>query len=239
MRQALLRILPLLLLRLGQPAVGEGTAAHAAPGASSTINQPFAGPDLSHWPSIFERPGREVFDQRFQILAAIRLEGGMRVADIGAGTGLFSTLFARAVGPSGRVYAVDVSPGFVSTISGRARAEGLTNILALQNTQKDTGLEPESIDLAFVCDTYHHFEDPAAMLSSIHRALVPGGTLIIIDYERRPDRSSPWVLSHVRAGREQVAREVRAAGFRLVEEPAILRDNYFLRFEKGERASPP
>lgn len=229
----------LLLLWLVSSVWAEPVWDRAAPGVNPDINRPFEGGNLDHWPSIFERPGREVYDRRRPILEAIGVSEGMRVADIGAGTGLFTLLFARAVGPSGLVYAVDISPGFVAAISGRAQAEGLSNVVAIRNSQRDTGLKDASIDLAFVCDTYHHFEEPGAMLDSIHRALAPGGALVIIDYHRQPGFSSPWILSHVRAGRDQVVREVTAAGFRLVEEPRVLRDSYFLRFAKGDSKSPP
>ena len=229
------RILPLLLLALAQTAWCEQSA---SPGADPHINQPFASAPPGGWVDVLERPGREVFDQRYRILEAARLEEGMRVADIGAGTGLFATLFARAVGPNGVVYAIDISPGLISALSARARAEGLANLVPIRNTQHDTGLQSAGIDLAFLCDTYHHFEDPDAMLASIHRALVPGGGLIIIDYERLPDSSSPWILSHVRAGRDQVVREVTAAGFGLVEQPEILRESYFLRFQRTGGPAP-
>ncbi len=88
------------------------------------------------------------------------------------------------------------------------------------------------MDLAFVCDTYHHFEYPRRMLGSIRRALRPGGALVIIDYRRVPGRSSPWVMGHVRAGKETVISEVQAAGFRLVSEQQFLQENYFLTFRK-------
>jgi predicted methyltransferase len=230
MRFIPLRILLTLILPLAQQAWCEPAA--ALPGASPDVNQPFQGTKLGHWESIFERPGREVYDQRYRILEAAGVKPGLRVADIGAGSGLFSSLFAHAVGPQGRVYAVEVSPGFVAALEERARSEGLGNLGPILSTQRDTGLDPGSIDLAFVCDTYHHFEEPKAMLESIHRALDPGGVLILIDYHRRPGFSSPWILSHVRAGRDQVVREVESAGFRLTKEPPLLRESYFLRFER-------
>jgi predicted methyltransferase len=68
------------------------------------------------------------------------------------------------------------------------------------------------------------------MLDSIRRALRPGGRLIVIDFERVEGRSSSWVLGHVRAGREQVIREVEAAGFRFVRAENLLKDNFYLHF---------
>lgn len=225
-------ILISLALAFPQLASGELAPGPVAGGADPAINRPFQGAGLERWTNLFERPGREVFDQRLRILETSGVQPGMRVADIGAGTGLFAALFAHAVGASGLVYAVDVSPGFVSSLGERARVEGLTNLIPVLNTQNDSGLKPSSIDLAFVCDTYHHFEDPGAMLASIRRALAPRGTLIVIDYHRRPGVSPPWVLGHVRSDREQVVREVTAAGFLPMDSPELLRQSYYLRFKK-------
>jgi hypothetical protein len=79
------------------------------------VNEPYLKPDLSVAGSVerFEREGREVYDRRAEIVNAARLQPGMRVADIGAGTGLFTFLFAEVVGPQGRVYAVDIAEPFV------------------------------------------------------------------------------------------------------------------------------
>jgi ubiquinone/menaquinone biosynthesis C-methylase UbiE len=156
----------------------------------------------------------------------------MAVADIGAGTGLFTMLFASQVGGEGRVYAVDISRPFIDAIEERATAAELGNVIGIVNDQRDARLPAESVDVAFVADTYHHFEYPGAMLSSIRSALRPGGVLAVIDFRRVPGFSSDWVMSHVRAGRAQVIDEVRSAGFELIDEPLPLRGNYFLRFRK-------
>ena len=156
----------------------------------------------------------------------------MTVADVGAGTGLFTVPFAEAVGLEGRVYAVDVAPEFVDNVERRARAQGLGNVVGIVNTQRSALLPPESVDLVFLADTYHHFEQPAEMLRSIHDALRPGGELVVIDFEREPGVSSSWVMRHVRAGRGQVIAEVELAGFRFTREEPILRGNFFLRFRK-------
>jgi len=210
-----------------------GAAVGARDGADPAINRPYQDPDFQQWVERFERPGREVYDRRKEIRDAAGIQPGMRVADIGAGTGLFTLLFARAVGPSGQVYAVDVSATFVDKVLRRARGENLANVTAVVSTQTETRLPSNSIHLAFVCDTYHHFEQPRAMLASIHRALKPGGTLVVIDFERTEGKSSAWVLDHVRAGKEQVIREIEAAGFRLAADEKLLKENFFLRFTKS------
>jgi predicted methyltransferase len=202
-------------------------------GARPEINQPYTNPDYDAWVGRFERSGREVFDKRHEIVAAMGLEPGMAVADIGAGTGLFTRLFATVVGPTGKVYAVDVSRVFIQNVLRTGREQGLKNIEGIVNTQTDVLLRPASIDLAFICDTYHHFEHPKSTLRSIHRALRPGASLIVIDYQKIAGISSPWVMEHIRAPKEAVIHEVEAAGFRLIEENKLLQDNYFLRFRKS------
>ena len=207
-------------------------------GADPAVNAPYQDPEYSQWGEAFERPGREVFDRRREIVAATGVRPGMAVADVGAGTGLFTRLFATAVGAQGKVYAVDISKNFVDNIVRTAREQALNNVEGIVNAQDSTGLPAGSVDLVFVCDTYHHFEQPGAMLASIHRALRPGGTLVVIDFERVAGRSSGWVMNHVRAGKESVIREVEAGGFRLHEDNPLLHDNFFLRFERAGQRKP-
>ncbi len=207
-------------------------AAAETPAVGPEINADYHGADPKRWESIFESRGREVFDQRLEILRALQIRPGMRIADVGAGTGLFTLLFAEAAGPTGTVYAVDISDSFVDSIRRRARAEGLTNVVPVVNQQKSVDLPSASVDLVFVSDTYHHFEYPDAMLASIREALVPDGVLAIIDYRREPGASSPWILEHIRADRRTVIHEVTQAGFERIDEPLKLRENYFIRFRK-------
>lgn len=208
-------------------------ALHAeAPAVDPGINDHYYDADVERWRLIFESPGREIFDQRLRIVHAARVRPGMAVADVGAGTGFMAMLFARAVGPEGKVYAVDISPSFVEGIRARSREYRVENVEAIVNDQRDTRLPAESVDLVFVSDTYHHFEYPQDMLRSIYQALRPGGELVVIDFHRIPGRSSAWVLSHVRLGREEAISEIEAAGFELIGEERFLRENYYLRFRK-------
>lgn len=199
------------------------------------VNRYYERPNWRQWTDTFERPGREIYDRRHAIVAATDVRPGTVVADIGAGTGLFTRLFSPKVAPTGQVYAVDISPTFVENIVRTAREQGLDNVEGVLNTPKDVALPDESIDLAFLADTYHHFEYPQSMMASIQRALRPGGKLVVIDFRRIPGYSSGWVMQHVRAGKDTFIGEIEAAGFRLVEEKPLLRTNYFLVFEKKSR----
>jgi predicted methyltransferase len=128
------------------------------------VNQQYHNADFERWVAVFERPGREVFDRRHRILGAAGLRAGMAVADIGAGTGLFTRLFSPAVGSQGKIYAVDITAEFVANIERLVHEWGLDNIETIRNTPTDVMLPEHSIELAFVCDTYHHFEYPHKML---------------------------------------------------------------------------
>ena len=184
----------------------------------------------------FETESREIYARRHAIVEALKLRPGMAVADIGAGTGLFVAAFASAVGEQGHVYAVDIAPAMVAWIGQRIRREGLGNVHPVQCTDRSSGLAEASIDLAFVCDTYHHFEFPQNTLASIHRALRPGGQLVVIDFHRIPGKSRQWTLDHVRAGEEVFRQEILDAGFELVERrDDLLEENWFARFARVER----
>ncbi len=199
------------------------------------INDAFRNPDAKEFTERFEVESREVYSRRKEIVAACEIKPGMAVADIGAGTGLFTRLFAEAVGPEGKVLAVDIAQNFLDHIEKSAREVGLKNVETVLASVDSTGLPPASVDLAFICDTYHHFEFPHKTMTSLHRALKPGGRVVLIDFRREPGRSTDWVLDHVRAGQHVFESEIIAAGFRKVSENAdLLKENYFVVFEKAD-----
>jgi len=201
------------------------------------INADYLKADLevSQWTERFEKEGREIYDRRNEIVAAARIRRGSAVADIGAGTGLFTPLLADAVGPKGKVYAVDVVPKFVEHIRQRAAKLGIKNVQTVLCTERSVELRANSIDLAFLCDVYHHFEYPQSSLASLHTALRPGGELFLVDFKRIPGVSSDWVINHVRAGQEVVTDEIEAAGFQEIEQIDLLKENYVVRFRKPRK----
>ena len=196
------------------------------------INKALIDPDYETWLQRFERPGREVFDLREIVVKAANIQTGMDIADIGAGTGFYTRLFAAEVGPKGKVYAVDIAENFIDEIVNQAEDAGMNNVIGIVNSQKETGLKAGSIDLAFVCDTYHHFEYPRTMLRSIYHALRQGGSLIVIDFRKIKGVSSNWVMSHARANKETVIREIESEGFVLTEDQALMKTNFYLRFSR-------
>lgn len=202
------------------------------------INKSYENPDVDKFVERFERDGRDAYDHRQEILKELKLTPGMALADIGAGTGLFTRLFSEKVGPQGKVYAVDISDEFIKHILQDARQEKRGNVTGVVCQPDSAELPPNSIDLAFICDTYHHFEYPQKTMRSIHRALKPGGQVVLIDFVRIEGVSSDWILGHVRAGQEVFTREIESAGFQQVEsKPKLLRESYFVRFKKVAAAS--
>src|SRR5260221_6551818 len=163
-------------------------------------------------------------------MAATGVKPGMSVADVGSGTGLFTMLFANAVKPGGRVYAVDISQAFIEHIGERARVEGMDNVTTILTKGTETELPEASVDLVYTCDTYHHFEHPEKTLQSIKRALKPGGRMLVIDFQKIPRQTHHHRIDHNRADKQTAIREIEAAGFRFVEEKKLMRENYFVVF---------
>jgi len=202
---------------------------------SHGINDYYYDADFQDWVSTFESPGREVFDYRKRIVDSLNIQPGTSIADIGAGTGLFTMPFAYKVGPKGRVYAVDISKSFIDNIVQRAKQKGFNNVAGILNDQYTTKLPKNSIDMTFISNTYHHFEFPKSMLSSIHDALKDDGLLVIIDFQKIRGVSSNWVMGHVRLDKLQTIHEVEQSGYKLIGEYDFLKENYFLVFNKIKR----
>ncbi len=167
-----------------------------------------------------------------EVVAACHVKEGMSIADVGAGTGMYTRLFATQAGRQGRVYAVDIADKFVDHVLKTSREQDLHNVVGVVCKADSVELSPASVDLVFICDTYHHFEFPQSTLQSIATALRPGGMVCLIDFERIEGVSSDWILGHVRAGKDVVRKEIEAAGFELEDEVKLFQQNYFLRFRK-------
>ena len=234
MTRSLLRLplaLGLFVLSLSAVAVGQDKS--VKPG----INDAFKNPDVKGYEGKFEVESREVYTQREKIVAACAVKPGMVVADVGAGTGLFTRLFAKEVGEKGKVIAVDISDKFLDHIAKTCKDAKITNVETLKCSDTSSELPANSVDLVYICDTYHHFEYPYRSMASIHKALKPSGRLVLIDFHRVKGESSDFVMGHVRAGQEVFVKEVEDAGFKQVrEEKDVLKENYFVVFEKVGQA---
>lgn len=186
------------------------------------------GRPAKEWIERLERPDRLARLETERVVAALNLKSGDVVADIGAGSGVFSRPLARAVAPAGKVYAVDIDPELLDYIAQRARQEKIANIETVLGNPDDPRLPSPGTDLIFICDTLHHIEGRQAYLSRLPAYLKPGGRVAILDYARN------WP-----AGHEQMRFEVanveawmRSAGFRKAQAFEFPQDAFFHIYER-------
>jgi predicted methyltransferase len=172
--------------------------------------------------------GRDSWQQPDQVVAAFGLRDGDRVADIGAGGGYFTFRLARAVAPSGVVYAVDTDRDLPSTLAAEALDQGLGNVVAVDAEPDDPGL-PEPVDLGLLSNAFHHLPDRRAYLPRLAQHLKPGGRVAIV--ETRP--TGLYRLSGHSTAPGTIRSELEAAGYTLVAEHHFLAKQSFLVLERG------
>jgi precorrin-6B methylase 2 len=201
------------------------------------INERWKSDEIAPLVATLEDEGREIFSQRDRIAALVGPRKGSVVADVGAGSGFMAELFADLVGPEGKVFAVDINPVLMKRVAEDAQKKELTNLDVVVCGERDVNLPAESIDLMFICDTYHHFEYPVSTMKSVYEALKPGGQIVVVDFYRIEGVTPQWLMEHVRAGEEVFTQEIVDAGFELMNQhyPAYLPQNYVLRFRKVEK----
>ncbi len=162
----------------------------------------------AHW---LERAERESEERPALAVQWLRIQPGQAVADIGAGSGYYTELLSKAVGPAGKVFATDIQPEMIRLLDERIRRRHLPNVQTILCTETDPRLPPESIDLALLVDVYHEFARPQQMLRGIRQALKPGGRLVLIEF-RKEDPAVPIREEHKMSVAEARA-EVEPEGF--------------------------
>ena len=223
----------LILAACSQPTgEAEPLEAQNPPDAQAAVNHEEVNLDV--WLERLEVGSRELYSARDSVVEAVGLTPGDWVADIGSGTGLYTLLFAEQVGPAGRVFAEDIEPLFLDLVNRRVADTDYQNVTAVLGHQADVTLPKESLDVVFIADTYHYFDDREAIMRTVYDALKPGGALILVDYEVTPGEKKPDDKSHVRFGKTAVISEIEFIGFEFAEDVAVegLNDNYFVRFVK-------
>lgn len=203
------------------------------------INDSWRSDEIGPLIGRLETESREIYTERFKLAALVGPPPGTVIADIGAGSGFMTNVFSRLVGSGGKVLAVDINPTMLEHVAKGAQEAGLTNVETVLCTEKSTELPAESIDMAFICDTYHHFEYPMNTMTSLWRALRPGGQVVVVDFNRIEGETAEWMWNHVRAGEEVFTREILNAGFELINDHDVefLEENYVLRFRKVSRTA--
>ena len=190
--------------------------------------------NLDVWLERMEVGSRELYSARNEVVAAVGLKEGDWVADIGAGTGLYTVLFAEEVGSTGRVFAEDIEPLFLDLINRRTADLSLDNVTAVLGREDDVTLPKNSVDVIFISDTYHYFDKREEIMRTVYEALKPGGSLILVEFDITPGEVRPDHKSHVRFGKAGVVSELEFVGFEKSDDVTVegLAENYFVRFIK-------
>lgn len=215
--------------------VGMSAQAPAAlPPDNATAHHSFD--DVAKWTKVFDDPGRDEWQKPRELVAALSLHPGMRVADLGAGTGYFSRYLSSAVGEEGTVFAVDPEPNMIVYLRQRAEQERTANVVPVLASTDAPRLPAGSIDLVLVVDTYHHIDRRREYFRQLRRSLTRHGRVAIVDWQKRELPVGPPPPHKL--AREQVVDEMTAAGYTLIEEPQVLPYQYVLIFRAQDVAPP-
>jgi ubiquinone/menaquinone biosynthesis C-methylase UbiE len=174
---------------------------------------------LLSWAQVAD-DSREKTEKVSEILSVLQAEPGKRIADIGAGEGFYSLRIARAVGPTGRVTAVDLSEKHLEKLRARIQQDKVTNVDVVVGAVDDPRLPQGTFDAALIYNAYHEMTTPEPILKAIFMALKPGGRLVMAEPLHDSVRSATraeQVKDH-EIGPNFVEQELQAAGFEVIEQ---------------------
>lgn len=179
----------------------------------SLVRRALRNTNIQFW----ERPDREEVQKCDQIMNALAFKPGERVADIGAGSGCFTFPVAEEVGPTGTVWALDISPEMIDYLDFRVRARKAVNVKPRLVLPDDPQLQPGGLETILMFYTLHYVKDRVAYGKKLKEGLAPGGRLVVIS------RISPKFFF-----REQLDEEMRAAGFKVQASYDFLLNQFFV-----------
>lgn len=183
--------------------------------------------NAAEWAKSFDDPERDRWQMPDKVIAALKLESGQAVADIGAGTGYFSVRLAKS-NASLRVYGVDIEPSMIDYLRSRAAKEGLSNITVVL-AQPDSANLPVAVDLVLIVDTYHHIPNRVEYFRKLSASLKPGGRVAIVDFKPEASMGPP---KEFRLKADEIRAELAQASFRQVEAYDFLPQQNFLVFAR-------
>lgn len=179
---------------------------------------------------------RDDWQQPDRVIRSLNMQPGDAVADLGSGSGYFTSRLAKAVGPTGRVYAVDIDAEMNRALQGRLKSEGIQNVEVINAKPDDPMLPANAVDLIFTSNTYHHIDNRVTYFANLRRYLRPKGRIAIIDFDRRSWLAGLW--RHYTPA-EFIKRELEQAGYRLQNDFDYLDRQSFLIFVPNPSASQP
>ena len=182
------------------------------PGVHPVSGRVFAAPMGVAGAPWLERNEREVEENPDLAMRLIRVPRGASVADMGAGSGYYTVRLAKAVGPTGKVYAVDIQQGMLDLLQRAVARQKLTNVIPVLGAVDDPRLPAQTLDLVLMVDVYHELSAPQVTLGRLKEALKPGGRLVLLEY-RGEDPDVPIRPEH-KMTKAQVKLEIEHEGFR-------------------------
>jgi ubiquinone/menaquinone biosynthesis C-methylase UbiE len=183
-----------------------------------------------------DRPEREREESTSEAIKALRLQPGMVVADVGAGSGYYTVRLARVVGPTGRVYATDVQRGMLDLIERRVKEERLTNVVTVLGSDTDPSLPAQALDVALMVDVYHELQAPQTFMRRLRETLKPSGRLVLLEF-RQEDPNVPIRPEH-KMSVNGARRELSADGFTFRESVERLPWQHLLIFAPQPASAP-
>lgn len=167
--------------------------------------------------------GRDGWQHPERVVSALAIQPGDQVAEIGAGSGYWIEALSEAVGPTGRVYAVEVESELVDGLRARVEKADLRNVEVILGDYDDPRLPEGRIDLAMTCLTYHHLEDHVSYFRRLRSALSVRGRVAHLD--DRPDAPAPIAWFQTKGHwtpPAQIASEMAEAGYARTDRFAFL-----------------
>jgi ubiquinone/menaquinone biosynthesis C-methylase UbiE len=180
--------------------------------------------------AMLDDPRRDAWQLPDRVVALLGITPGMRVADVGTGSGYFLPYLAHAVGPSGYVRGEDIDSALLEIARERVARQQLARVTLQRGEPDDPGLEPGSYDLVLLVDTYHHIAHRDVFLAHVARALraAPVGRFVVVDFREGPLPVGPPAEHKI--ARAQIEREASAAGLVLVRSYDVLPYQFILEF---------
>lgn len=178
--------------------------------------------NVSHFNKLAKSEEKESGD----IIPYLELKGGEHIADLGAGGGYFSFKLAKAVGESGKIYAVDINPESIAYIKRNAADKGITNIETVLAEFDNSMLKSASVDIVFLRNAYHDFVNRVPYFTRLKAVLKPSGRIVIIDYD--PSKLSFFRRMFGHAIEEKtIIDEMNSAGYVRVKNYTVLKQQSF------------
>jgi len=161
----------------------------------------------------FNRPERAAEEKSDELVKALDIREGARIADIGAGTGYFTWRLAQYAGATGKVIAVDIQKRMLDLAADAVKQHGLSNVDFVLAKENDPRLPERSLDMVFIAHSYHEFADPEMIMEAVRRSLKPGGRLVVVEYAKEK-KSAPASPLH-KMSFDEIRSEIEPIGFDL------------------------